>query len=116
MLSVYGKLYAENSDSATIAKLVDLRASQAPDRGIEALQALASLIEEALRAARHVQPAAIIASQDLAYGLSRMYQAFSDEALQTVEVFRDPTEAIDWLNVDDLERRQEILHWFESPS
>lgn len=42
--------------------------------------------------------AAIVASTDLAYGLSRMYEAFSYEERVEHGVFRTEAEALEWLN------------------
>jgi len=40
---------------------------------------------------------AMLVSQDLSYGVSRMYEAYRKSPLTDVKVFRDEAEAIEWL-------------------
>ena len=42
---------------------------------------------------------AVVANSDAAFGMARMYAIASDEAGQTIEVFRNMSEAEAWLNL-----------------
>ena len=44
---------------------------------------------------------AIIAPEDIHYGMSRMYEMISEGTIENVRVFRKPNEAIMWIGVDD---------------
>jgi hypothetical protein len=44
---------------------------------------------------------AVIASKDLAYGLARMYSLKADNSPEYVRVFRDHTDAVEWLTSKD---------------
>jgi hypothetical protein len=83
-------------------ELIDLR-------GIERLAVSTDVLREmaqAFRAADTPQSEtriAIVASTDVAYGLSRMYQAFRDDSAVELEVFRDLAEARTWLGLPPAE-------------
>jgi hypothetical protein len=42
---------------------------------------------------------AIVASEDVVYGMARMYQSVSDDGPQNVMVFREIAEAMEWLGM-----------------
>jgi len=44
---------------------------------------------------------AIIAPGNVSFGMSRMYQFLRDDGPDSIRVFRDPIEALRWLEVDD---------------
>ena len=44
---------------------------------------------------------ALVSPSDLAFGMSRMFEAFSDGSEQEVRVFRDMAEAREWLGADE---------------
>ena len=44
---------------------------------------------------------AMIVSHDFPYGMSRMYEVFSSNTPEIVQVFRDPNKAIEWIGVGD---------------
>ena len=43
---------------------------------------------------------AMIVSEDLTYGLGRMFEAFMDESPRVFRVFRSMQDALEWLGVD----------------
>ena len=43
---------------------------------------------------------AIIAPDDLPFGLGRLYEAYSDESPETTSVFREIDKAFEWLGLD----------------
>lgn len=44
---------------------------------------------------------AIVASENVVYGMARMYQSLTDGSPRNVMVFRNPTEAKTWLEIDE---------------
>jgi hypothetical protein len=70
-----------NADTSVIEKVIGVR-TRYPERGKTKL--------------------ALLASSELAFGLSRMYEALSADLPQTVGVFRDRAEAQQWLEENDL--------------
>jgi hypothetical protein len=44
---------------------------------------------------------AIVASENVVYGMARIYQALSDDSPSNVMVFRNPAEAKTWLEIDE---------------
>jgi hypothetical protein len=65
------------------------------DYSTEQLENFASRAKNKTTKPRRV---AIVATKDLAYGLSRMYSVFREEGNIQVEVFRSEQEALLWLN------------------
>jgi len=49
---------------------------------------------------------AIIAPSDLSFGMSRMYEALRDDGPDSIRVFREPLEALRWLEVDEAVARK----------
>ena len=45
---------------------------------------------------------AMFAPTDVAYGLIRMYQVFTEDSASDLQVFRDRSDALRWLGVPDL--------------
>lgn len=79
-------------------ELVDLRAVDGERLTTAGLRRVA----QAFEAHEKGEPArvAIIASSDLAFGLSRMYQAYRSQSSTEIRVFRDLEEACRWLELD----------------
>lgn len=78
-------------------ELVDLRAVDGARMSSAGLRQLAGVFE----AHEKGEPGrvAIVASSDLAFGLSRMYQAFRSQSMSEIRVFRDLDEACRWLEL-----------------
>jgi hypothetical protein len=71
-------------------------------RSIDAREADTSLIEELIGIRgrypeRGMAKLALVTSSELAFGLSRMYEALSVDLQQSIREFRDRTEAEQWL-------------------
>jgi hypothetical protein len=67
------------------------------------IQALAAAIGKRLNHDDH-HKVAIAAPQDLAYGLARMYEAYTGELPTELKVFRSKDEALDWLKGENTSR------------
>jgi hypothetical protein len=80
-------------------ELVDLRGVESED-GVQShtLRRIASLFSDADRGPERSR-VALVASADVAYGLSRMYQAFRADSPLDLRVFREMSEARAWLGL-----------------
>ncbi len=54
---------------------------------------------------------AVVTTDDLVYGMSRMWEILSDDTRLTTEVFRDINDALKWLGLD-----LDSFDWMERPS
>jgi len=45
---------------------------------------------------------AIVAPEDLSYGLSKLYESYSEHSPETIMVFREAKDALEWLGVPEL--------------
>lgn len=79
-------------------QLVDVRSAGLKALSAEAVRSLADRAEE-LDPVLGFGKVAVVVSQDLHYGLARMYQAMSEGSAREVEVFRDPDSALSWLGL-----------------
>jgi hypothetical protein len=98
-LSSYRAFYEDPRFEKSAKVLVDLRRTDSSVRSSEALRSLAEFMgrQPAVSAAR--PRVAVIASEDLSFGLARMYQVFSDTVSWDFAVFRAPDAALAWLRV-----------------
>lgn len=97
LLRAYQGQLADPGYDATLDDLVDLRAVDGLDVSAAALRelmAMFSRVDEMGYATR----LAIVAHDDLGYGLGRMYEMMRTGAPEEVCVFRDLDEALDWLD------------------
>jgi hypothetical protein len=78
-------------------------------RGVERLQVSPAGVRRfAAFDAEHAQQLgdykmALVVSADVAFGMARMYQAFADEEMDSIGVFRDMREAASWLGIASVE-------------
>ena len=93
-----GRHWAERvADAPTLACsriLADLRTCQVRFTGDE----LRRMVKASLQPSKRNEPLriAIVAANPLQYGVSRQFQAFHDEVIESA-VFTDPAEALEWL-------------------
>jgi hypothetical protein len=80
-------------------ELVDLRRVEVGEVHSHTLRRIAELFAGADRTPERSR-VAIVASDDVAYGLSRMYQAFRSESPLDLRVFRAMNEARAWLGLE----------------
>ena len=77
-------------------------------RGVERFEVSPECIRdvvemEARRGTRFHARRALVATQDVAYGMVRMYQALSEGDGERMGVFRDLSPALEWLGLVDVE-------------
>ncbi|MBN1163735.1 MAG: hypothetical protein JXB45_04100 [Candidatus Krumholzibacteriota bacterium] len=95
----YTKLFSDPEFDLGYNLLIDLRQAESVNRSSAALHTIASMVKARYQGSKQQPKTAIIASSDLSYGLSRMYQAYSDAVSGESSVFRNLDEALEWLGV-----------------
>lgn len=99
-IQAYARLSCDEKFDITYNRLVDLRNTDSRVRSTEALRRLAKIDE-----AQHegiispVPKTAVIAPSDLSYGLTRMYNAMSSDAVREFAVFKTAEEGLAWLDL-----------------
>ena len=94
----YSKLYSSDEWVATMSELVDL--SDADLRAVtgEGLASLAEMIEGVFKEADvATSKTAVYSPSNLPYGLARVYEAYTYQSPESVQVFRDRDQALRWL-------------------
>lgn len=109
-LQSYRTLYAEPDFEIAFDHLVDLRRAQSNTRSASALQTIALIVEQRHKGSEHSPKTAIIAKSDVSFGLSRMYQAFSNSVPGERKIFKAPEAALAWLGAP-----ADVLDEFEVP-
>ena len=90
-------LWSSADYEPTRSELYDFRHADFTDLTSAAIRKILSLNRE-LHADAPQLPHAMLASEDLHYGLSRMVAALSEDRNPNVRVFRDPDEAVAWVS------------------
>ena len=99
LLQSYKQLYEDERWKPGFHEIVDAREAQVSDVTSTGLRRLSSMVEGYVAGVGF--RTAIVASKDLHFGLARLYEAVSDASPETVMVFREMDEAIEWIGVDD---------------
>lgn len=90
--------------------LVDLRKTESSERSPQALKEVAEFRREFFKNFYERPKVAIIAPNDISFGLARVYEAYSDVVPENLVVFRAADAALAWLGVGkDLEDELESL-------
>lgn len=101
LLSSYEELYENERWQPGFHEVVDLRDAQMERVTSEGLQQLSSLVSRYTNVKTEGFKTAIIAPEDLPFGLARVYEAVSKETPESVMVFRDLNNAFEWLGLEN---------------
>jgi len=82
-------------------EISDLREASVEAVTMEGVSKLASIAGQYTANINVVHRTAIIAPEDLTFGLSRFYEAISSQTPEVIMVFRDPASAVEWLGRDE---------------
>jgi len=97
-LRSYRELFQRPGFSREFDHFVDLRQTTSAVRSVGALRQLAEFMKAQYRKGVAALPrTAIVAPQDISFGLSRLYEALTDALTGDVAVFREVDEARAWL-------------------
>ena len=100
-LSTYKALYEDPRFDTSLDQLIDLRQADSSARSSETLQALAGFMRKQLQDVTKRPRVAVIAPQDVSFGLARMYEAFTDSVDWEFVIFREPDAALAWLGLPE---------------
>jgi hypothetical protein len=108
-LSSYREFFNDARYDRSFNVLVDLRRADSSARGPEALRDFAGFVGRQFADTKTEPKVAVVAPQDISFGLARMYEAFSDTVPLEFKVFRGAEAALSWLGlpenlVDNLEQ------------
>jgi len=95
----YRSLYENDSFDPSMNRLMDLRRADVSKVGIGALNQLAELLQEQLKEVSENPKVAVIASEDIFFNLSRMYDVISDIVPLDVAIFHSAEDALAWLGL-----------------
>jgi hypothetical protein len=99
-LSAYRSLYADARFDISFDLLVDLRRADSSARSTDALRDFAACVSEFYPGADTRPRVAVVATENISFGLARMYEAFSDAVPWDFRVFREVSDALEWLGAD----------------
>jgi len=98
LLDQYRTLYEDPDWQPGFAEIADLREADMSGVSSKGLAALAKMVEDYVKEAATEFKTAVIVARDVNYGLARVYESYSAQSPETVRVFRDPAEALSWVD------------------
>ena len=101
LLPSYNQLYQNENWKPGFDEIVDLRNADLSDVTSEGLERLSSTVKHITAGKCEVFKTAVIAPDDLPFGLARVYEAVSVDTPERVRVFRDLKRAFEWLEIED---------------
>ena len=99
LLSSYKQLFEDEKYKPGFHEIADLRKARFDNLTSEGFRNLSKMVDSYLAGKCESFKTAMIVSHDFPYGMSRMYEVFSSNTPETVQVFRDPNKAIEWIGV-----------------
>ena len=100
LLSSYMQLFENEQYKPGFHEIADMRNAQMVGVTSEGMYRLASMAKDHLAGNCESFKTAVIAPEDLAFGLSRIYAAFGYKSPENVMVFKEPDKAFKWIGAD----------------
>ena len=100
VLAAYERLYGDERWQPGFDEIVDLRHAELSRITAEGLRALDTLVRDKTGDYCESFKTAVVAPDDLEFGLARMYELLSEESPESVMVFRELDQALAWIGVD----------------
>ena len=100
-MSFYKALFEDTRFDVLFNMLVDLRQAESSVRGAGTLKESAEFMRRQYVSTTARPKIAVVASEDISFGLARMYEMFSEEVPWEFEVFRAVDAALAWLGLPD---------------
>lgn len=100
-LLYYQNLFQDDRFDKSHNLLVDLRRADSAIRTPEALREFAGIASAHYAGAETSTKVAVVASQDVSFGLARMYEVFSNKVPWEFVVFRSADAALAWLGLPE---------------
>ncbi len=98
-LQFYRTLFDVPDFDSAMDVLVDLRDADSSERGVAALREVAGLVKREFDKGEAETRIAVVAPQQLSFGLARMHEAFAEPGAWEFSVFRTMDRALDWLGL-----------------
>lgn len=100
-IAFYESLYANGQSEPPMNLLVDLRQADSTSRSSDALFQVAEFIQDKIPSSSTRQKVAVVAPNDVSFGLARMCESFADPVPWDFVVYRDMKEALAWLDAPE---------------
>ena len=100
-LSFYKALYEDTRFDKSFNLLVDLRQAESSVRSTAALNEFAHFVRRQFVNTTVRPKVAVVASEDISFGLARMYEALSGAVPWEFVVFRAASAALAWLGLSE---------------
>ena len=99
-MSAYKLLFENDRFDDSYNLLVDLRRADSSARGTDALRGFADFMRNQYVNVGTRPKIAVAATENISFGLARMYEAFSDSVPMDFMVFRELSGALKWMGLD----------------
>lgn len=100
-LTSYKALFQDARYDKSFNILIDLRRADSSARSPNTLRDFASFVQQQFAAAESGPKVAVVAPDDISFGMARMYEALSDSVPWEFKVFRDAAAAVSWLGLPE---------------
>ena len=100
-LDYYWRIFRADTFDPSKKVLIDLHEADSRPRSPDTLRQFAGFVKEHFANSSIPTKVAIVAPKALAFGLARMYQAYTDTVAWDLVVFRAVDAALAWLNVPE---------------
>lgn len=101
-LAAYKSMYENDLFNVFMNRLVDMRqAKGSKSRSSTTLQQLSRFVEKQFAETNAHPKIAIVAPEDISFGLSRMYDFYTDPVPWDLEIFRSIDSALAWLGLPE---------------
>ena len=100
-LSFYKALYEDTQFDKSFNLLIDLQKAESSVRSAIALDEFAEYIRQQYVSTTSRPKVAVVATEDISFGLARMYEAFSSAVPWEFVVFRTTDAALAWLDLPE---------------
>ena len=100
-LSFYRALFEDNRFDMSFNMLVDLRQTESSVRSAAALNEFADFMRRQFISITVRPKVAVVAPEDVSFGLARMYEVFSGDVPWEFAVFRAADAALAWLGLSE---------------
>ena len=101
-ISSYHSLFEEDRFDPAMDLLVDLRQADSSKRSQEAIQEFAGYLKGWMQKTEERSRVAVIAPEDVSFGLARMYEVYAEPAHRDFMVFRETNAALEWLGIPEI--------------
>ena len=95
----YRTFFQQSAVELSFDRIIDLQQADSSVRSVDALQQVVEIMEAAYEDAAPIPKTAVIAPEDVSFGLGRMFQAFDSLGPGQFSVFRTLEDALNWLEL-----------------